>query len=230
MNLIGYIKAGHRVKVQLRHLTLEADEITIRKGHVCVSLLNDLSKSSIDTFDPTMSWVWRQCCTTGRCETMKYQVGANVETGDNSFENVKLAWFADTPRRWTHVLSVAATNSTVTFGSKKALTDAIRKGSEVRYNLVNLYPNLPEDLLICHLADNLAIDEEDVGAMHIRSISVKYPATETEVSFHPNPFWWFTIITTKGILDRSQWTVGVHQSRGHKSSQVAVDWFVNEAT
>ena len=227
-SLISHVKDGYRVKVQLQNVTLEADEIRIHNGHVCVSLLNDVSKSTIDTFNPTLSWVWRQCCTTGRCETMKYRVGENVETDDNSFDNETLTWFMDTPRQWTRVLTVAA-NESVTFGSKAALTDAIRAGSEVRYNLIDVFEDDP-DFLIGHQADNLAIEGVDVGATHIRAISVSRPATETEIRFQPNPYWWFTITTTRGRLDRSRWTVGVHQDRGHDYRQIGVDWFVNEAT
>ena len=214
------------MKVLLRNLTLESDEIQIHHGHVCVSLLNDLSKSTIDLFNPTMSWVWRLCCTTGRCETMKYKVGANVETNANTFDYETLTWFVDTPRQWTRVLSVTA-NESVTFGSKAALINAIRGGSEVRYNLVNVFEDDP-DFLIAHQADNLAIDGDDVGATHIRAISVSRPATETEITFQPNPYWWFNIITTTGRLDMSRWTVGVHQDRGHDSRQIGVDWFVNK--
>ena len=225
-SLKNYIRNGYRVKVKLQNLTLEADEIRIHNGHVCGSFLNDLSKSPMDTFTSTMSWVWRQCCTTGRCETMKYRVGENVETGDNSFVSQTLTWFVDTPRTWTRALSVAA-NQTVTYGSKAALTNAIRAGSEVRYNLVDIFEDDP-DFLIAHLADNLAIEGDDVGATHIRAISVSRPAGQ-EIRFQNNPYWWFTITTTTGRLDRSRWTVGIHEDRIHDSRQIGVDWFVNEA-
>ena len=225
-SLLDYVRNGYRVKIQLQNLTLEADDIRIYNGHLCVSLLNDLYKTTIDAFaaPAQMSWVWRQCCTTGRCETLKYQVGANI--GDNTFETETLTWFVDTPRKWTRVLSVAK-NETVTFGSKTALTNAIKTGSEVRYNLLGMNPNQP-DFLTGHLADNLAIEGVEVGAQHVRAINVQMLSTEVEVSFNPDPCWFFTVITTRGRLEVSQWKVGVHERKpGPSGEQVEVDWFVN---
>ena len=231
-SLIGYLADGYRVKIQLKNLTLEADEIRMHdNGQVCVSLLNDLYKSTVDTFAAPvqMSWVWRQCCTTGRCETMKYKVGVNVETGGNTFEHEPLTWFVDTRRKWTRVLSVAK-DETVTFGSKTALINAIKKGSEVRYNLWHMDPTLPEYLVTGHLADNLLIEGNEVGAQHVRAITVQRQPPETEVRFNPNPYWFFTIVTTTGRLEKRTWKVGVHAAGpGPFSQQVRVDWFVNEA-
>ena len=225
--LVNKIQSGYRVKVLFRNMSLEADEILIRQEgqvqHVCVSLLNDLSKPTIDTFDAGLSWVWRQCCTTGRCETLKYQVGANVLT-HSSIEAETITWFVDSPRNWIPVLSVA-TDGTVISGSKAALTNAIRAGSEVRYNLVDVYTDEP-GFSIAHQADNVAIDGTEVGAMHVRAISVSREG-DYEISFQSKPYWWFTIITTTGRLERSRWTVGVHEARPHDSRQIAVDWFVN---
>ena len=231
VNLVSLIRAGHRVKVLFKGILLEADEIRIRKGHVCVSLLNDLSKSVIDTFDANMSWRWRQACTTGRLETLEYQVGAYVQT-NSSIESDTMTWFVDSQRTWRKVLSVAA-NGTVISGAKADLIAAIRNGAEVRYNL--LLDNQDIGLAsLSHQADSIAIKGGEVGVSHIRSVSVAIDELSNwEIKFQndqtSSPYWRFTILATTGRLDMSRWIVGEHRDRGHTSQQIAADWFVNDA-
>ena len=220
-DLIKAIEDGHRVKVVYRRKSLEADDIRIRNGHVSASLLNDLSKSAINTFESSVDWVWTLAHTTGRLITLRYEVGANnLVSSTDEFET--MTWFFD-QRPWTQVLEVDESGMVLS-GSKEELLNAIRNGAEVRYRI------LSDDIDgVFQTADNLKMspDEADVAAMHIRSISVEFDG-ENEVDFLTDPFWCFTMVTTYGVQDKSRWSVGVHTDRGHGSSQVRVQWFINE--
>ena len=68
-------------------------------------------------------------------------------------------------------------------------------------------------------------------------ISIKYPGfvsgqsldhVSTSTKFlTSNAYWWFTIVTTRGLRHMSRWTVGIHQSRGHNQDTVAIEWFAD---
>lgn len=215
-NLIDAVADGHRVKVFYKRSSLEADEVRFRNGHLCISILNDLSRASVDSFQSSVYWVWRQICTTGTVRTVRYKVGSNMYVSGTSSESENITWFVDT-REWKKVL-ITAENGSVSAGSKAVLIHALRNGAELRYRTSGS---------LVQQADNVAIEGEDVGAMHVRSISVSLSGLH-EVEFNTNPYWWFTITSTRGNRDMSRWTVGSHQTRGHNSDSVSVEWFVSE--
>ena len=143
----------------------------------------------------------------------RYEVGSQTHVGTTN-ESESITWYADV-REWQHVLTTNETGS-VSSGSKAVLVHAVRNGAELRYKTNE------EGYSVVRQADNIGVSGEDVGAMHVRSISSSFSG------FHSNPYWYFTIVSTTGRRDASRWTVGAHQDQGHTENKVNVDWFVGE--
>ena len=222
-SLVQAVVNGHKVKLTYKRFSFEADELRIRNGQVCASVLNSLSKSGVSNFQSSVYWVWRQICTTGTVRTIRYKVGSNTYVDGTTIESETVGWFID-DREWKQVLSIAESGAIIS-GSKAVLAHAVRNGAEVRYRLQ--FGDAEAGYSLVQQADNLGISGQEVGATHIRSVSVTNSGA-SEFQFQSKPYWWFTIISTPPRLDMSRWTVGVHQDKGHNNRQAKVEWFVNE--
>ncbi|KAL4220826.1 hypothetical protein ACF0H5_019094 [Mactra antiquata] len=217
------IKAGHRLKIVYGDRTsVEPDDINIRNGHVTAFIFRMIGKNpqNIKAFDNGV-WDWRMITTTGTETTLKVNYGEYIEQG-RSNSNIEAKWFVDT-RHWKQVLVNSNTGSIIS-GSKSDLIEAINAGSRVRYLLE--FPG--KDTVAIKEADNLAISGNNVGAMHVRSVSKgSAHGNNYEYRFAVEPYFYFTISSTTGKVDMSRWTVGNHQNRGHSNSQAKIKWFVN---
>ncbi|KAK3596743.1 hypothetical protein CHS0354_036367 [Potamilus streckersoni] len=220
--LVSAVLSGHRVRIVRGGYSVEADQINVRGGQVSAQVLSHVSKANITSFQENVYWYWQELSTTGSVRTIRYNVGENTNRG-NSIAVEEMAWYIDT-RKWRKVYGTNIQGIS-TFGNKVDLAKAVREGAEVRYRLyVKDHPN---DSILMQ-ADNLAVNSDgNVGAMHVRSVSLVNIET-SEVEFQANPYWWFTIVSTTGRVDISRWTVGEHVDRGHSNEVMGVDWFVNE--
>ena len=72
-SLLGAVSSGHRIRLVYRRSVFEADELTTKDGNVCATILNDLSKSRVDSFQTNVHWVWKHICSTGAVETIRYE-------------------------------------------------------------------------------------------------------------------------------------------------------------
>jgi len=215
------VETGHRIKVLIDGvITVEPDQINVRGGHINAEILSLVSKQDIKRFTDDVFWDWRVLTTTGTEGTEYFNVGEYFSRGSMTKAKA-MTWFIDT-RTWNRVL-VNDADGTILAGSKQTLIDAILAGAEVRYKL-SFTSNA-----ITHQADNLEISADgNVGAMHVRSVSLKFtPGSPYEVTFQNSPYWWFTIVSTTGKVDISRWTVGEHVNRRHTNLFVKVEWYVN---
>ncbi|XP_052760716.1 uncharacterized protein LOC128203362 [Mya arenaria] len=218
-------ESGHRVKLLIGDMSVEPDEVRIRGAHVNAIILSKVLKdsSNIKEFDSEGVWDWSIVTTTGTQTTLRLRVGEAIETtGSRVTTTTAVTWFIDT-RPWRKVLAHDEFG-TVTSGSKAALTDAVMQGARIRYIM-----GIDEiGSITIHKADNIDISGADIGAMHVRSVSVeKTPRSTAELRFKTNPYWCFTMAVTTGFVDMSRWTVGEHTDRGHTSRTSAIEWFVN---
>ncbi|WAR14769.1 hypothetical protein MAR_004874, partial [Mya arenaria] len=219
------VERGHRVKLLIGDLSVEPSEVLIRNSHLNAVIVNKVLRDSVNIkeFESEGVWDWSIVATTGTKKALKLRIGEATETTDSrQTTKTSVKWFIDT-RPWQRVLSHDSSGA-VTFGSKADLTDAIRQGARVR-----TLANLNAMVSVAHEEDNLEINGDDVGAMHLRSVSLQTtPGTMSEYQFQVNPYWYFTIYTTTGLYDRSRWRVGEHTSIGHNSARDAIDWFVSK--
>ncbi|WAR14337.1 hypothetical protein MAR_004442, partial [Mya arenaria] len=216
-----WFKRGHRVKLMIGDTSVEPEQVIVRGGHVNAMIISKVLKanSNIKEFDSTGVWDWSMVTTTGTQTTLKLRVGEATETADSRvITATAVTWFIDT-RPWRKVLAHDKFG-TVTSGSKVALTDAVKLGARVRY--IMRFDG--SDSTTLQEADYIAIYGADVGANHVRSVSIeKTPGSTVELRFQKNPYWWFTIAATTGYVDMSRWTVGEHTNRGHNSQTAAIE-------
>ncbi len=218
-SLVAAIQSGSRVRFQFpdsKYYTAEADNLSIRNGHVTAQALKHVSKATLEKFQDNAYWYWLMVSTTGTVRATRYNVGRHTHRGDST-SKYRVDWFVDR-RPWKLAVNVNKDGSVIS-GSKADLIEAVRKGASVR--CVN------GDGLYAYPADNLAIQNKDVAAQTIFSVSMQYAPGQYEMMIQPNAYWWFTIVDTTGRRDMSRWTVGDHVSRGRSNDKVGVKWFVN---
>lgn len=220
-SLILAIQSGSRVRFQIStwgYYTAEADNLSVRNGHVTAQALKHVSKASLEKFQNNAYWWWLMVSTTGTVRATRYNVGGGVHRS-NSVHKLQIKWFVDT-RPWTRVLSTNQVGSPLS-GSKAALVEAIRAGASVRCVHRNGAYAFP--------AQNLALHGNEVAAQTINSVSMQnVPNSWYEMMIQPRAYWWFTIVDTTGRREMSRWSVGKKISRGHNNDRIAINWFVNK--
>lgn len=220
-NLIMAVQSGRRIRFQfpnLAHYTAEADNLSIRKGHVTAQALKHVSKASLEKFQDNAYWYWLMVSTTGTVRATRYNVGEHVFRG-NSKDKWAVNWFADT-RPWELALVHNSKGANI-YGSKSTLVNAVKSGASVRI--------VQQDGAYAFSGQNVAVHGSDVGAQTLNSVSMKTASGSAyEMEIQPNAYWWFTIVTTQGERDMSRWTVGSHKDRGHSHDRVGLKWFVQK--
>jgi len=195
------VERGHRLKVMFAGISAEPDQIMIRGGHVTAMILSNVLKdgSNRKLFAAEGVWDWGLMSTTGTYRSLRLQIGAAVETSGSRVTSKRAAvWFIDT-RSWIKVLAHSKTG-VVTFGSKGTLLDAVGNGARVRYIM-----QFGTDDNSIQEADNVAINNENIGAMHVRSVSITTASSSSEYEFQARPYWWFTIAASTGDVAMSRY-------------------------
>ncbi len=220
-DLVSAIRNGARVRVQIpSYRTAEADNLSIRNGHVTAQLLQGITEKSLTRIADDTSWYWQMISTTGKVKSTLYKVGEHKHVSTtSSYQEIR--WFIDT-KPWTLVYSHDAKGKPLQ-GSAKDVVRAVQSGAAIR----GYYESSPNDAYAFPF-QNLRIHGNHVSGQHLNHISVQGSRTSKyEMELQPNAYWWFAIFTTEGRLEMSRWLVGQHTSRGHNVGKVAVKWFAN---
>ena len=217
------ILSGHRVRFQLpqrNYYTAEADNLSVRNGHVTAQALKHVSKASLARFQDNAYWYWLMVSTTGTVRATRYNVGEHKHRGDST-EKLKVKWFIDT-RPWGQVLSNDPFGNVVS-GSRTHLVHAVRTGADVRCVQGDRKQGYS------FKAQNLAVspDGNHVAAQTLNHVSMQSAPNPNEMMIQPRAYWWFTIVSTKGLREMSRWTVGKHENRGKSLGKVGTKWFAN---
>ena len=221
--LTSALMSGHRVRFQLlgwNYYTAEADNLSVRNGHVTAQAIKHVSKSGLTGFQNDAYWYWLMVSTTGTVRATRYNVGEHKHRGDSTYK-LTVKWFIDT-RPWKQVLSNDPSGNVLS-GSRSTLVQAVRAGADVRCvqgDEVNGY---------AYKAQNLAIspDGNHVAAQTVSHVSMMPAPNPNEMMIQRKAYWWFTIVSTTGLREMSRWTVGAHVDRGHTANKVGNKWFVN---
>ena len=219
--LTSALMSGHRVRFQIpgwNYYTAEADNLSVRNGHVTAQALKHVSKSGLTGFQNDAYWYWLMVSTTGTVRATRYNVGEHKHRGDST-DKLTVKWFIDT-RPWKQVLSNDRSGNVLS-GSRSTLVQAVRAGADVRCvqgNNVQGY---------VYKAQNLAVSGNHVAAQAVSHVSMKSAPNPNEMMIQPNAYWWFTIVSTTGLREMSRWTVGAHVDRRHTADKVGQKWFVN---
>ena len=226
------VDAGHRVKVVIGNLSMEASNVQISTVHVRAQFLDRLTKESPKYFTNEAKYIWQMVHTTGKVLTRKFYVGSTTIDRTNE-EMTTIRWFIDS-RSWKKVLSTDSTGA-ITFGSKAELRKAILKGAAVRVaiQVCTLTRATPRSRYrrVCEWmymnADNVELGpNEEVAAQLTRRVSTKQVNTQ-ESDIKATPSWEFTIVTTKSIIHYAKMRVGEHINDGQVLAYSLVSWFVS---
>lgn len=222
-SLTTAVMSGHRVRFQIpasNYYTAEADNLSVRNGHVTAQALKHVSKNQLTGFQNDAYWYWLMVSTTGTVRATRYNVGEHKHRGDST-NKLEVKWFIDT-RPWMKVLSNDKSGNVLS-GNRSNLVEAVKVGADVRCvqgDQVKGY---------AYKGQNLAVspDGKHVSAQALNHVSMMSAPNQKEVMIQPNAYWWFTIVSTTGLRDMSRWTVGEHVDRGHTNDKVGQTWFVN---
>ena len=161
--------SGHRVRFQIPerdYYTAEADNLSVRNGHVTAQALKHVSKNGLTGFNSDSYWYWLMVSTTGTVCAARYNVGEHKHRGDSTYK-LTVKWFVDT-RVWKHVLSNDASGSVLN-GSRLSLVHAVKSGADVH--------SVQGDEVQSYIykAQNLAVspDGNHVAAQAVDSVSMK---------------------------------------------------------
>ena len=221
--LTSALMSGHRVRFQIptwNYYTAEADNLSVRNGHVTAQALKHVSKKGLTGFQNDAYWFWLMVSTTGTVRATRYSVGEHKHRGDSTYK-LEVKWFVDS-RHWTHVLSNDKSGNVLS-GSRSTLVQAVRAGADVRCvqgNEVQGYAFKAQNLAV-------SLHGNHVAAQAVNHVSMTTAPNPNEMMIQPNAYWWFTIVSTTGLREMSRWTVGAHQDRGHTADKVGQKWFVN---
>ena len=218
-NLRAKASSGHRIKIMHNRTLIGCDEVLLKGDHVCCTCFNKLSKTRLDEFPSDVYHTPEIACTNGWINRLLIKVGSNEMVDGTTEEQARISWFAD-DRPWKKVASISS-SGVVTSGSKDIFKYAVENGADVRYKVKfsNTYYRIVTP-------DHIEINGNNWGAMHIRSISLKFD-NDLVLKYQNNPYMWCTIMSDMGQMDKFRWTLGEHQPRGHNINQHAADWFVN---
>ena len=157
--------------------------------------------------------------TKGNRKMTRYNVGLNIYRGTSNKKG-SIWWYVQTSTFVSMPSFSHLADGSLVQGNLSNLVKSVKSGHEVR---------CVTDKKYAFPLQNVAINSQGVGfvsGQNVDSISIK--RNDNLIQFQSNVYWWFTVVTTRGLRDMSRWTVGIHQSRGHNQDTVANEWFVDE--
>ncbi|XP_069122600.1 uncharacterized protein [Argopecten irradians] len=213
--LTELILQGRRVQVVFGPYTMEADNVIIDNDIVTAQLLGQIDTLTATSFKPGKAeWKWVRISSNGKYNVDLYDIGASQKKGQST-STVQVSWVIES-RVWRLVLRTDSFGNDV-IGSKAFLKRALKEGSRLR---CVIYEQPTVKLVVT--ADNIEMSVDDnIAAQVFRLISFD----DSDTAFIP--FWRILLITTKGELKETRWTVGEHQHRGNVVNHVQIDWFVD---
>ena len=225
-SLVAAVSSGARIRVFIEALvdggvtsarlySTEADNLSIYGGHVFAQLLQNVSKASWESFHDDVYWWWLITSTDGSVHALSCYVGANTLRANGELR-ARVKWFVK-PSTSAPVYSNDKSGQPLT-GSLEDLRAHVRNGCAVSglNNKVFAFP--AQTLTVEKTAGYVAAQNVDHVGQTMFPERLKFPH---------NPYWCFSIVTTSGVRNLSRWTVGLHQSRGKTTDEVATDWFVD---
>lgn len=220
-DLVAAIKKGSRVRVQFSSFyTVEADNLSIRNGHVTAQVLKHVSKQDLVKMQDNAYWFWQMVSTTGTVRSTRYYIGKHQHLSTTT-ENREVHWYVDT-QPWKLVYEHDARGKAL-HGSEEHVVAAVRSGASMRA----YYESSPNQLY-AFAFQNLRIEGQHVAGQHLNSVSMtSSPSSQYEMEIQANAYRWFVIFTTQGRMEMIRWSVGAHVARGHNTITMGLKWFAN---
>lgn len=222
MHLKIFADCGHSVKVKFDNTIMEAEGIRISGDHLSVFLVSSLSKRNAEYFREDLNWEFRVVSSTGTIRTYRPLVGASSVTHKTAtIERKPVTWFVDT-KKWDIVLHTLR-NTSVVSGSILAVRYAIAHGAEIR--IAFRFSN--DSGFRIYKAHNMHLGpEHHVTAQVVRALK-EYEVGNENFRLDDNPCWYFKLISTKGYVVSTEWTLKGVINHGQRSDKAEMKWFAN---
>ena len=227
--LIFFISLGHRVRIQYENTAIEANAIRISGQTVIVQSIEELKRRGTLNadkyfFNTDTMWKWTTAHTTGTVKTYTYRV-KDMSFYKKEKKEAIIFWSVDC-RPWKRVYSTPPSPTQTT--TVDDLINAVQRGASIRFNLQQ---DFKAGFFFTN-ADNVRVDEVNqiVYAQCLRHISDQkdQASTNNEYEIQMNPFHWFLMISSEGVMAMSAWKT---QSRTQLYDDVApeanITWFAS---
>ena len=213
--------SGARVRVVIavaNSYSTEADNVHVHGDHVFAQLLQHVSKASWDRFQNSAYWWWVIVSTSGVMQMTRYNVGSNTHRGTDS-RKTSIKWYVKTSALLPQPSYSHLADGSKVQGNLNDLETSVQNGHDIRCVSEKKY-SFP--------IQNVAINSQGVKFVSGQTLDhVSVSSGNNQIQFQSNAYWWFTVVTTRGLRDMSRWTVGKHESRGHTQDSVPIEWFAD---
>ncbi|KAL9972372.1 hypothetical protein ACROYT_G018657 [Oculina patagonica] len=202
--MVSAVLSGARVRVVIlgSSYSTEADNVQVHGDNVFAQLLQHVS-------------------TSGSMQMTRYNMGSNTHRGTNSASMKKsIKWYVQTSGFLLMPSYSHLADGSKVQGSLNNLESSVQNGHEIRCVSSKRYSFPIRNVAINNQGDKF------VSGQSLDHISVS--SSSNLIQFQSNAYWWFTVVTTRGLRDMSRWTVGTHQSRGHTQDTVGNEWFADD--
>ncbi|KAL9988104.1 hypothetical protein ACROYT_G002509 [Oculina patagonica] len=209
-SLVSAVLSGARVRVVMgTSYSTEADNVHVNGDQVSAQFLQHVSKASWDKFQDNAYWWWVIVSTNGVRQMTRYNVGSSTHRGTNT-DKTSIKWYVQTSAILPQPSYSHLADGSKVQGSLNDLESSVKNGQDIRC-VSNKRYSFP--------IQNVAINSQ--GDKFVSGQTLDH------VSQRSNAYWWFTVVTTKGLRDMSRWSVGKHEPRGHTQDTVAIEWFAD---
>lgn len=218
-SLISAVLSGARIRVVIgESYSTEADNVHAHGSHVFAQLLQHVSKASWNKFQDNAYWWWVIVSTNGVMQMTRYNVGSNTHRGTNNLKR-SIKWYVQISGLLPMPSYSHLANGIKVQGSLTNLESSVTYGHEIRCVSSKRY-SFP--------LHNVAINSHGVKCVSAQNVDhIRTTLSNNVIQFQSNAYWWFTVVTTRGLRDASRWTVGTRQSRGHTQDTVAIESFTD---
>lgn len=181
----------------------EADNVHVHGNHVFAQLLQHVSKASWDKFQDNAYWWWVIVSTNGVMQMTRYNVGSNTHRGTNK-QKTSIKWYVQTSARFPKPSFSHLADGSVIQGNLNELESSVQNGQEIR---------CVSDKKYSFPLQNVAVNSQGKNFVSGQTLDhISMSSGNNLIQFQSNAYWWFTIVTTRGLRDMSRWSVGIHQS------------------
>ncbi|XP_069105841.1 uncharacterized protein [Argopecten irradians] len=205
-------------------LYLEVNDVITKGGVICTASLFVLSKSSWDTFEPSMYWKFAKVCDHGKVHWGEVNLGEAVNPTSTSPTGTHSIWFSRRMRNTTSQMNPVYCNhgdGSSACGNMTDLYNAAEKGADIR-----MVGNPHGSLNSLLSADRVEFVSTGCG---IASQTFWKVTSSSGPEWATRTFYWYMTLTSSfGSREVSRPHIGAGTANWQTFSSTAeIDWFVD---
>ncbi|KAL5012958.1 hypothetical protein ScPMuIL_011509 [Solemya velum] len=216
VDLISELSMGVQIRVHVPEwggdggFTADVHNAQIINGDICAQSILNIGESNWNNFESDVYWRFIRICTNGNVHVSRWLIGSHDFVNETK-TTIGAIWFTrelgcekgDNAAVYTH-----DEGGTALCGTIQDLLDGLGNGYDVRSFAPSLGYSFPHQ--------NMKWETTRAAGQNIWSLSQQNDA-----------YWWFTMWSTSGNLDRSRWSVGEATSTGHSNQRMATNWVLD---